>query len=217
MFINIKILSKNQNSLKSFIILFNSFCLKNSKNQDFYTVKKKMTQIMKTKWPNKILSSLITSIRANIYKKTYGCKIIKKRYIIKKKVSGLLSYSQQKQKRKIFTTLRSPHVNKTAQEQIEFRLFSKRIKIFSFQILKFLVLIKKIQMKLSPDIEIQIKFVLNNKILKKNKLVSLNPDNYKIDSFFTYKKKNKDFTEKTQILSYLKLFDIYGELSFKPC
>ena len=179
MVINIKILSKNQNSLKNFVILFNSFCLKNSKNKDFYTIKKKQTKIIKTKWPNKskVFLPLVSSFRINTYKKAYRCKINKKKYIMKKKINGLLSYSQQKQKRKVFTTLKSPHVNKTAQEQIEYRLFSIRINIFSFQILKFLVLIKKIQMKLGSDIEIQMKFVLNNKIIKKTKLISLNPDN----------------------------------------
>jgi ribosomal protein S10 len=225
MFINIKILSKNQKSLKNFIIIFNSFCLKNLKNKDFYTVKKKMTKIIKTKWPNKskIFLPLVSNFKVNTYKKIYRCKIKKNVYIRKRKVNGLLNYSQQKQKRKVFTALKSPHVNKTAQEQLEYRLFSKRINIFSFQILKFLVLVKKIQMKLCPDIEIQIKFVLNNKIIKKTKLVSLNPDNYKINSLFFYKKKDIDSINrvqkfnKTQILSYLKLFDLYGELSFKPC
>jgi hypothetical protein len=75
-------------------------------------------------------------------------------------------------------------------------------------------------MKLCPDIEIQIKFVLNTKIIKKAKLLSLNPDNYKTNSFSLCKK--KDITSlkkmqklnKKQILYYLKLFDIYGELSF---
>ena len=117
--------------------------------------------------------------------------------------------------------MKSPHVNKTAQEQIEYRLFSKRINVFSFQILKFLILIKKVQMKLCSDIEIQIKFILNNKIIKKTKLVSLNPDNYKINSIFFYKKKDNNSKEnvqklnKKQILPYLRLFDIYGELNFK--
>jgi ribosomal protein S10 len=223
MVIKIKILSKNQNSLKNFLILFNSFCLKNSKNKDFYTIKKKQIKIIKTKWPNKskVFLPLVSSFRINTYKKAYRCKINKKKYIMKKKINGLLSYSQQKQNRKVFTTLKSPHVNKTAQEQIEYRLFSIRINIFSFQILKFLVLIKKIQMKLGPDIEIQMKFILNNKIIKKVKLISLNPDNYKINLFFSYKKKDIDSINilqkfnKTQILFYLKLFDIYGELNFK--
>ena len=49
MFINIKILSKNQKSLKNFIIIFNSFCLKNLKNKDFYTVKRKNDKNNKNK------------------------------------------------------------------------------------------------------------------------------------------------------------------------
>jgi hypothetical protein len=144
-----------------------------------------------------------------------------KKFIIKKKVNGILNYSQQKQKRKVFTTLKSPHVNKTAQEQIEYRLFSKHINIFSFQILKFLIFIKKIQLKLCPDIEIQIKFLLNKKTIKKAKLVSLNPDNFKTNSFSFYNRKNNSSIRKVQklnkkqILPYLKLFDIYGELSFR--
>lgn len=225
MFLNIKILSKNQNSLKNFLLLFNSFCLKSSKKKDFYITKKKLTQIIKKKWTSKsnVFLSQVSGFKIYKYKKTYKYKINKKKYVIKKKVNGLLSYSHQKQKRKVFTTLKSPHVNKTAQEQIEYRLFSKRINIFSFQILKFLILIKKIKMKLCPDIEIQIKFVLNNKIIKKTKLVSLNPDNYKINSFFSFKEKDNDSIyliqkfNKKRVLPYLKLFDIYGELSFKPC
>ena len=213
MFINIKIFSKNQNSLKNFLILFNSFCLKKSKKKDLCIIKKKLSN------KSKVFLPILPNFKIYNHKKTYKYKINKKNYIIKKKVNGLLNYSQQKQKRKVFTTLKSPHVNKTAQEQIEYRLFSKHIKLISFQILKFLILIKKIQMKLCPDIKIQIKFVLNNKIIIKTKLISLNPDNYKTNSFSFNKDisflKKKQKHNKKQILSYLKLFDIYGELSFK--
>jgi hypothetical protein len=103
----------------------------------------------------------------------------RKKYVIKKKVNGLLNYSQQKQEREVFATLKSLHVNKTAQKQMEYRLFTNHINMFSFQLLKLLILIKKTQ----------IKFVLNNKIIKKIKLISLNPDNYKTNSFSSYKKK----------------------------
>jgi hypothetical protein len=223
MFINIKILSRNQNSLKKFLILFNSFCIENSKKKDLYTIKKKLTKRIKKKWPNKsnLFLPLLPNFKIYNHEKAYKYKMNRKKYVIKKKVNGLLNYSQQKQERKVFTTLKSPHVNKTAQEQIEYRLFTKHINIFSFQLLKFLILIKKIQMKLCPDIEIQIKFVLNNKIIKKIKLISLNPDNYKTNSFSFYKKKDNSSIKKVQklnenqILPYLKLFDIYGELSFR--
>ena len=179
-------------------------------------MKKKKKTIESTKYAISLPLSKIYN-----YKKTYNYKINKKKHILKKKVNVLLSYCQQKQKQKVFTTLKSRHVNKTAQEQIEYRLFSKHINIFSFQILKLLILIKKIQMELCPDIKIQIKFVLNNHVIKKIKLISLNPDNYKINSFSFYGQKNLDFMKKVenfnkkQVLSYLKIFDIYGELNFK--
>ena len=223
MFINIKILSKNQNSLKKFLTLFKEFCIKNPKKKDLFNLKKKLTKIIKKKRSNKNTTflQLLSNFKTYSRKKVYKYKMNRKKYLTKKKVNGLLNYCQQKHKRKIFTTLKSPHVNKTAQEQIEYRLFSKRVNIFSFQILKFLILLKKIQMKLCPDIRIQIKFVLNNKTKKKMKLIFLNPDNYKTNSFFYSKKKNtslkKEMKKSTskQILPYLKLFDIYGELSLK--
>jgi ribosomal protein S10 len=216
MFINIKILSKNQNSLKNFLTLFNSFCLKKSKKKALYIIKKKVTKIKNKKWTNKneISSPPVSSFKIYDRKKIYKYKINKKKRILKKNINGLLNYSEQKQKQTVFTTLKSPHINKTAQEQIEYRLFFKHINIFSFQILKFLILIKKIQMTLCPDIQIQIKFGLNKKIIIKTKQASLSPDNYKTSLFFSYKKKVQKLNKK-QILFYLKLFDIYGELSFK--
>ena len=75
-------------------------------------------------------------------------------------------------------------------------------------------------MELCSDIKIQIKFVLNNKTIKKMKLVSLNPDNYKVNSFYyskNSKKKNTSFkkevlkSDNKHILPYFKLFDIYME------
>jgi hypothetical protein len=49
MFINIKILSKNQNSLKKFLTLFNSFCLKNSKKKRLVCYQKKIDKKNKEK------------------------------------------------------------------------------------------------------------------------------------------------------------------------
>lgn len=212
MFINLKVLSKNQNSLKKFLILLNFFGKK--KKENLYIMKKKLTKVLV-----KISKSerIFYKFKTYTYKKIY--KIKKKKYFIKKK-NGFFDYFQEKQKQKVFTTLKSPHVNKTAQEQVEYRLFSKQINIFSFQILKFLIFIKQIQTKIFSDIKIQIKFVLNNKIISKNKLILLNPNNYKIKKFFLKKKKDIFYKQqvyhynKKQIIFYLKLFDVFGELNF---
>jgi hypothetical protein len=176
-----------------------------------------LIRIIKKKWSNKT-KIFLPNIQIHKKKYTYKYIINKKKFFMEKKINGLLNYSQQTQKRKVFTILKSPHVNKNAQEQIEYRIFAKDINILSFHILKFLILIKKIKMNLCPDVKIQIKFVSNNKIIKKTKLKSLNPDNYKTNIFFLYDNKHVEFSKKpnqTQILSFLKLFDLYGELNFK--
>jgi len=69
-----------------------------------------------------------------------------------------LKYFKQRQKKFNFTILKSPHVNKTAQEQFEYRIFSKQINLYSFQLIKFLIILKKIQIALFSDIKVQIKF-----------------------------------------------------------
>jgi len=48
--------------------------------------------------------------------------------------------SQRKQKFSFFSTLQSPHVNKKSQEQFEYHMHSKKLKIRVSQITKFLVI-----------------------------------------------------------------------------
>ena len=47
-------------------------------------------------------------------------------------------------KRDVITVLKSPHINKTAQEQFEYRVYSKKIIINSFKPSIFLLVLKKI-------------------------------------------------------------------------
>lgn len=52
----------------------------------------------------------------------------------------ILKTTLQKPKtKKVFTALKSPHVNKTSQEQFEYRIYRKQIKCVTFQTLLFLV------------------------------------------------------------------------------
>jgi ribosomal protein S10 len=113
-------------------------------------------------------------------------------------------FQKQKQKQKI-TVLKSPHVNKQAQEHFEFCMYKKQISVYSFQSFKFLIILKKIQLKLFPDVRVKIKFLVNNNTFTKIKRKKFNP---KIFFSPVYIKKNLT----TQ--SYLKLFDIYGETGF---
>ena len=118
-----------------------------------------------------------------------------------------LKYLSRQKTKNVFTILRSPHVNKTAQEQFQFNIVSKQINIQTFQILTFLVILKKIQTQLFSDVRIEIKkykFQKNN--FNKIKIQVLNPKNYQT-KFLT--KKKVVCTRK-----YLQLFDIFGDSIF---
>ena len=76
-----------------------------------------------------------------------------------------LNFTDNRKSIKRFTFLKSPHVNKTAQEHFNFIVFSKDICIKDFQIFKTLIILKKIKNNLCCDVMIKIKF----SILKEEK------------------------------------------------
>lgn len=135
---------------------------------------------------------------------------------------------QQKQKKKILTILKSPHVNKTAQEQFEYRVFSKQLVFYSANYLKHIILLKKTKANLFPDVKIKVKFVINSKNASKLRVKVLNPDNFKGNFYknIIQPLRSKDLERlkfekfKTEHPAFLKLLkkilkikDVYGELT----
>lgn len=188
MFICIRVLSKNRNSFKNFFKTFNKFYKVKQIKKKLYVKQKKLYILKKYK------NNFVEKKKKIVSKKYLPMYRRKKKYYFyekkKIKINGFLRYIQQKQARCFFTTLKSPHIYKTAQEQIEYRRFSKQIIIFSFQILKYIILLKKIQTKIFPDIEIQMKFLVNNNIIKKKTHRIINPNNYTTKSFVKNVSKN---------------------------
>ena len=94
-------------------------------------------------------------------------------------------------KTKRFTILKSPHVNKTAQEQFESNWFSISIEIDSIDISKLLVIMKHVQNRFCYDIYIKILFKITNKSIQ--------------NDFFSFKNKilfqDKKFDLKQLILN----------------
>ena len=109
---------------------------------------------------------------------------------------------------KKFTVLKSPHVNKKAQEQFEFRVYKNQLSIYSYQNLKILTVLKKIQSRLFADVKVKVKFVFHHKKFEKEKKEKLNPNKI-------FSKRKCENKLKTKV--YLKLLDIYGETYFKKC
>jgi len=118
-----------------------------------------------------------------------------------------VQYSKPKITKK-FTVLKSPHVNKKAQEQFEYRLHKRQISFYWFQSFKMLMLLKKVQTKLFPDVKIKIRFMLNTSKIKKVSQQKLNPNNLSLV---------KNCEKKVKSKVYLKLLDVYGEANFKNC
>jgi ribosomal protein S10 len=146
-----------------------------------------ITIISKNKSSLNSVSTLLNSINNNKY---LNLNIIKK-------------YFKKKNKKSVLTILKSPHVNKTAQEQFEFKFSSKQFLIKpTTKNLKFILLLKKLESNLFPDTKIILKFISNRKLKKKNSKI-FNINNFKI-------KQKTDPIKK--ILTVLNIFDIYGEL-----
>lgn len=91
-------------------------------------------------------------------------------------------------KRTLFSLLKSPHVNKTAQEQYEIKKSNRKISIKTKYYLKSILILKKLYSKFfSSDIKLKI---LSSSLLKKNIYIYFNN---------TYNYKNK-----------LKILDLVG-------
>ena len=130
------------------------------------------------------------------------------------KLNKILKVFQKKRFKKIFTILRSPHVNKSAQEQFEYNLFAKHVNIKSHQILKTLIILKKIKTISFSDIELKIKFIINTKSKKDIFINNLKLKKIRIGSKKKNRKIFRDIDKFEQIKLYLVCLNLYGKFSF---
>ena len=118
----------------------------------------------------------------------------------------------KKGKRKFITILKSPHVNKSAQEQFEILTFSIQINISTMQPFKFLMLLKKVNTYLFPDVNLKLKLVHNKvkQITLKRKI--FNVDNLKINKIKIIEDKKTKLRkiEAKNSENFLYLLDMYG-------
>jgi ribosomal protein S10 len=139
----------------------------------------------------------------------------------------LKSFSKQNT-RKFVTILKSPHVNKTAQEQFEFRFYTKEFVISSFKPLTFFLILKKVNNLSFSGMNLKVKSLFKRN--EKKKVIAVNPDNTNLNTVKSHglvQKKNlkqKMFNNKSfktfdaSFLAskrYIQLFDCYGEMSLK--
>lgn len=118
-------------------------------------------------------------------------------------------------KKKRVTILKSPHVNKKAQEQFELNYFKYQFNIYLPKDFKLVLLLKSIQKKLLTDIKKKIKIVTSPSIItRKNKKIC-DPANFNSKNYFilNYNSINlkKNNTTNNSLDQYINIFDIYGE------
>jgi ribosomal protein S10 len=137
-------------------------------------------------------------------------------------------YFRKKKKKNVLTILKSPHVNKNAQEQFESKLFANQVSIYTSKSYLFLVFLKKIKIYLFPDVKIKIKFILNKNLTERTQTNIFNPSNFRLDAFevikseeYTQKNRRKTKTSRYETnkedflknaVHFLKIFDMYSEL-----
>jgi len=131
---------------------------------------------------------LVISLKSKNIKSLIFFFNVLKKFNINKKIKKL--YMLKKIKR--FAVLKSPHVNKTAQQHFEYELYLQKIYIKNFQIFKLLIILKKIKINLCCDVLVNIKFNINK--------------NNKIKNYTNYHK-NKT---KLKLLNY----NFYGKSKF---
>jgi ribosomal protein S10 len=111
----------------------------------------------------------------------------------------------KKKKRKFVTVLKSPHVNKTAQEQFEFRFYNKQFLVNSFKPFTFLYFLKKIKNVSFSGIRLEIKILFVNHSNLRFFLTSTNPDTVILNTSNNSK----------ALKDYISFFDLHGEVFLK--
>jgi ribosomal protein S10 len=89
-----------------------------------------------------------------------------------------------RKKRKKLTILKSPHVNKIAQEHFKIELLKKQFKLQTTENSNFSIFLKKFNFNLYPDINLKLKYKVDNTKIKNLKSKILNPNNFKFNKYF---------------------------------
>ena len=131
--------------------------------------------------------------------------------------SLVIKYFPKQKIKKFITILKSPHVNKSAQEQFEFRVYTKKLFISSTQHLKFLYFLKKLQNNTFPFVRLEIKGCFNAKRQFNSILNQVEPNKLNT-GFFITNMLNKNIQKKNSLnllIKYFNLLDCNGEYHIK--
>ena len=143
----------------------------------------------------------------------------------KTKFNVIQKYIITRNRKKVVTLLKSPHVNKSAQEHFESRIFSKQISVKSSYQDKNLMFLKKNLNRLFQDISLTLEFIDNSDLNYKNQLLAFYPDNFKLPQNGFVKKNIKRAKQKiisknhlltntplVKLANFLNISSVFGEM-----
>ena len=129
-------------------------------------------------------------------------------FLTKVKNLDMIFKQLPKQKvKKFITILKSPHVNKSAQEQFEYRIYSKIINIQSIQQFKTIYLLKKAHNSTFSGVSLKVESFIEKSLYSKPILIKYNPDNMNV-RFLSFKESKQNLSD---FNNYIQFFDSYGE------
>ena len=147
---------------------------------------------------------IIIDLRSNNIKSLKNFQSFLIKDITNEKLKNFYSFHSKITKLKNFTILKSPHVNKIAQEQFNYRSYRTKIVLFSFNFLLTLYYLKLIKNNLFIDVDIKIKLCSKNISYHKKLKYCFNPNKFIIE-----------FNHPRIIKNYLTLFELFGYFHFQ--
>lgn len=108
-------------------------------------------------------------------------------FIVFGSLTALTTCFQKNVGKKKLTVLTSPHVNKSAQEQFEYRFFKKQLRINTIKTFKYLIFFKKLNYTIFSDISLKLKCRINNNDTQQLGLKAFNPNRCKFKKFHSIK------------------------------
>lgn len=103
----------------------------------------------------------------------------------------------------LYTILKSPHVNKTAQERFEQKVYNRQFKIYSSQNFIVLSILKFIKSYIFPDINFKIEIIHQSYRYRQKVKNRINSDNFLLDN------------ENLGLKNYTTILNNYGKMTLK--
>ena len=145
---------------------------------------------------------IIIDLRSNNIKSLKNFQIFLMKNMINGKIKTFYNFHSKISKLKNFTVLKSPHVNKIAQEQFNYRSYRTKVILFSPNFLLTTYYLKLIRNNLFINVDIKIKLHSKHMLYNKKLKSCLNPNKFIIE------------TNNSKIIkNYLIFFELFGQLS----